>query len=76
MRILLGVLPLFLVDCGPGWSVAGYKLTPDDSTSAGLHEILDADSIKHIYREKLNYDGFDYCLIHWTYEDVKKVKDG
>lgn len=72
MRYIFAVVPLLINNCGPGWSIAGYELSPGDSTTVVYFEILDKDSVKHIYRE-LNFDGFDYCLEHWQYEEVKKV---
>lgn len=72
MRYIFAIVPLFINNCGPGWSIAGYEFAPSDSTQSGVIELFDSDSIKHIYKE-LNFDGFDYCLIHWQYEEVKKV---
>lgn len=72
MKYIIATIPLFINNCGPGWSIAGYELEPSDSTHYGIIELLDSDSIKHTYKE-LNFDGFDYCLEHWQYEEVKKV---
>ena len=69
----MATLPLIINNCIPGWSIAGYELVPSDSTNVVYFEIMDKDSVRHIYRE-LNFDGFDYCLEHWQYEEVQKIE--
>lgn len=72
MKYLLFAFAFFVNDCQLGWSIAGYSLEPTEN-NADIPVIVDVDSIEHMYKE-INYDGYDFCLIHYEYEDIKKVE--
>ena len=66
---------LFLNNCSPGWSVAGYDLNPQDSTKTNtvFTEIISQpDSLTHWYHPKIHH-GDNWCYKHDTWENVKII---
>ena len=73
-RALL-LLNLANVSCSSGWSVGGYELTPADTSKPSVFiEIRDTDSVLHYYHGGL-YESSNWCWLHQTYEDVKRVDE-
>lgn len=71
---LLIVFIFAFTGCSRGWSIAGYELSPSDTTHIEIN-IVDQDSTWHTFRQPvvLNYDN--WCYRHNIYE-VVETKDG
>ena len=65
LLFLLAVLMLaMLTSCSSGWSVAGYELTPQDTSENTVFiEIVSSDSVSHWYS--------NWCYKHGIWEDVR-----
>ena len=72
LLFLLAVLMLaMLTSCSSGWSVAGYELTPQDTSENTVFiEIMSSDSVSHWYSDKI-YHGDNWCYKHGIWEDVR-----
>jgi|TARA_R110000823_G_C15613453_1_gene466765 hypothetical protein len=72
LLFLLAVLMLaMLTSCSSGWSVAGYELTPQDTSENTVFiEIVSSDSVSHWYSDKI-YHGDNWCYKHGIWEDVR-----
>lgn len=70
MSCLLIMLVLAnLISCSPGWSVAGWEITPGDSSEVTL-TIMDQDNVQHRYHT-MDRREVRYCYEHLAYENVK-----
>ena len=58
--------------CTTGWSIAGYSLSPYDTTNTVFDEIIDQDSTIHWYLGI--YIGDNWCYRHEKYELVTNAK--
>ena len=63
-----------LISCSPGWSVAGWEISPSDSSEQFL-TIMDQDSVRHNYH-LMDRRSQRYCYTHLVYEYVRKAEDG
>ena len=72
VRLTIFVLSMFMLgSCSNGWSIAGFELTPQDTTRKGiLIELMDRDSILHCYHSAVT-EKDNWCYYHLRYEDVK-----
>ena len=72
LLFLLAVLMLaMLTSCSSGWAVAGYELTPQDTSENTVFiEIVSSDSVSHWYSDKI-YHGDNWCYKHGIWEDVR-----
>ena len=62
---------LIVSSCSSGWSVAGYELTPQDtSRNTVFIEIVSSDSVSHWYSDKINH-GDNWCYRHSIWENVR-----
>ena len=69
MIFLFGIL--MLISCSPGWSVAGYEISPSDTTHNTVFiEIVSHDSTIHWYAGSL-FHGENYCVLHNRWEEVR-----
>ena len=60
------------LNCSNGWSVAGFELTPSDTTNTVFIEIMDTDSVMHYYHYKI-YNTSNWCYLHQEFEDIYKL---
>jgi len=65
---LLGLI--ILAGCSPGWAIAGHNL--DNSGDSTFVQVIDVDSLSHIFERPLilKYDA--WCLTHNQFEIVNK----
>ena len=76
MQLLVRVITFLLfiftsLNCSSGWSVAGYEISPGDTTANTVFiEIIAQDSTMHWYAGKL-YHGDNYCMLHNKWEQVR-----
>tara|TARA_R110002020_G_scaffold123523_1_gene280060 strand:+ start:1011 stop:1256 length:246 start_codon:yes stop_codon:yes gene_type:complete len=64
-------ITLIVSSCSSGWSVAGYELTPQDtSRNTVFIEIVSSDSVSHWYSDKI-YHGDNWCYRHGIWENVR-----
>lgn len=71
---VFGLVLIFTnLSCSSGWSVAGYDISPSDTTNTVFTEILSQpDSVKHWYQPKV-YSGSNWCFRHNQWEDVRII---
>lgn len=77
-RIVLTITLYFLLTSNlgcsaTGWAIAGYELSPSDTTNNTVFkEIVCQDSIEHWYANTI-YHGDNYCHLHnrWEHVEVK-----
>jgi len=72
IRVMIFLLSIIMLkSCSPGWSVAGYELSPSDTTSNTVFvEIISSDSISHWYSDRINH-GDNWCYRHGEWELVR-----
>jgi len=72
-KVVLAVLFTLLTNssCTGGWSVAGWEITPSDSTHT-LQQILDQDSTIHIYEHPFLVGEDNWCFKHDLWEQVER----
>jgi len=72
-KVCLVSFLFFLQNCSPGWAVAGYELSPSDSTKTVFNEIISQpDSVTHWYHPKIHH-GENWCYKHDQWENVKII---
>ena len=72
IQVIIFLLNTFVhINCSSGWSVAGYELTPSDTTENTAYiEIVAHDSTNHLYVDKVRH-GDNWCFLHGQWEDVR-----
>lgn len=60
----------FVQGCS-GWSVAGWELSPSDSSDSMIY-IIDQDSLKHSFRNPVIFEHDNWCYRHNLYEHISK----
>mgnify|MGYP003659346529 FL=1 len=64
-------LMFMLTNCNPGWSIAGYEISPSDTTRNTVYiEIIAHDSTEHWYADKVRH-GDNWCFLHRGWENVR-----
>jgi hypothetical protein len=68
--IVLGGL-ILIGSCNGGWAVAGWEITPSDSSNIFV-SLFDQDSTQHSYKRPIHLDGDNWCYKHELWEMVRK----
>ena len=69
---LLLFLLLVPIGCNGGWVIAGWEVTPSDSSHHIFVSLFDQDSTQHSYKRPVHLDGDNWCYKHDIWEVVRK----
>ena len=72
MKTLLTILTVSILTCSSNWSIAGYELSPQDTTAFQWKAIVDSNAVQHLYADSV-INGDNYCHYH-GWEHVQAIE--